>query len=192
MNKWTPSKDPTTWLNEWVKQAEEHTKAKVTSYPVCNSLALLGVLFLSQNELSKLGQKTVMKAITLEMRLLDVVSGTCFGCPIDISANPVEGHRKPRIARKRFVRFLSSPKLFAAAMHLLERATNTSSSTIGLIIQSAVVYGKADSLFDKNKVCFWLPSFLSPGKIYQLLFYYVRPIPPAAVVAFLSGLQLPD
>lgn len=70
----------------------------------------------------------------------------------DTSANPVEGHRKPRIAKKRFVKFLSSPKLFAAAMHLLERTTNPSSSSIGLIIQSAVVYGKTDSLFDKNKV----------------------------------------
>lgn len=76
MNKWTPSQDPSTWLAEWTKQAEDHTKAKVTSYPVCNSLALVGIMFLSSTELSKLGQKNVMKALTLEMRLLDIISST--------------------------------------------------------------------------------------------------------------------
>lgn len=76
MNKWTPSQDPTAWLNEWIRLAEEHTKAKVTSYPVCNSLALVGVMFLSKAELSKLGQKNVMKALSLEMRLIDIVAGT--------------------------------------------------------------------------------------------------------------------
>lgn len=79
MNKWTPSQDPISWLNEWIKLAEDHTKAKVTSFPVCDSLALDGIYFLLKNELSKLGQKAVMKALTLEMRLIDIVSGTSFG-----------------------------------------------------------------------------------------------------------------
>eukprot|EP01127_Copromyxa_protea_P019883 TRINITY_DN6540_c0_g3_i1.p1 TRINITY_DN6540_c0_g3~~TRINITY_DN6540_c0_g3_i1.p1 ORF type:complete len:2511 (-),score=671.28 TRINITY_DN6540_c0_g3_i1:99-7439(-) len=84
-----------------------------------------------------------MKALSLELRLIDLVS-----------ANPAGVHRKARLARERFVKFLSSPKIFAATMHVLEKTANPSSPSIGLIIESAVVHGKADSLFENNKAKF--------------------------------------
>lgn len=98
------------------------------------------------------------------------------------------------------MKFLGSPKFFAAVIHLVERTPNPTSNTLGLIMQAAVTHIKDDSLFGKNKVCFRF--FLPDGDQEKFVNYYatmcIQPRQPPSLSTYkdfdylITGLSLED